>query len=982
MKIRLKLTLAFLAIAMMVAVVGYFAAASSQKILEKTIGNNFTILVADVLADIDRRIDARMETFQEEIRNPYIIQAVSASNKAFENMQDSQAWIHEKDSQWVSVPKAQITPFMHELIDNGVSNYLRENTKFYRDKYDYDVFSEVFVTNKYGANIAQNQKTSDYYQADEEWWQKTKENGMYVSDLEYDDSSDIYSIAVGLRIEGQNGEFLGVIKVVLNIEEISVFLDKAKQSQGQYNTFQLKLLTKDAKVIYSTQGNKDSLPLPANLADSLKDKKNHYSIMEHSSAGSQEPPAGTTLFAFAHSKGFREFEGLGWTLIAEVDTDEIFVPVVQMKVHILIIALAITILSVILGLFVSHTIAHPIQKLTAAVSRVNRNNLNIALDVKSSGEVGQLAETFNTIISDLKATTSSIDELNQQIGERKEAEAKVERQNRFLNSILESLTHPFYVIDTADYRVKLANSAANAENRLLENATCYNLSHGRNMPCDETDHVCPLREVRKTKKAVVVEHIHCDKEGQPLYVEVHAYPVFDDEGNVSQIIEYSLDITNRKIAEEKLLKLLSLHDATLEATADGILVIDLDGKIVTHNQKFLKMWHIPAEMVTSGDNETLLVYVCGQLKNPSAFLDVARRFHSRPEDEAFDILEFNDGRVFERFSKPQMIYGKIVGYVRSFRDITERVKAEETLKQTCTQLEKVNRDLVEMQAQSIQNEKMAAIGQLAAGVAHEINNPVGFVSSNFETLENYGAVFLRLISTYDELVKEIQKSTHTEWAAKGQAIDKVRDDLKIDFITDDIHALFDDSREGLDRITKIIQSLRDFSRIDQVSDFCEYDLNDGIQSSLVVARNQIKNDCEIQTELSEIPPVPCNPGQINQVILNIIVNAAQAIKSQNRGESGKIVIQTLKSDQHIICRITDDGPGIPPEIMTKIFDPFFTTKPVGAGTGLGLSISRDIIVNKHKGELLVDSTIGKGTTFTIKMPLQVEFSQTEKDVTI
>jgi PAS domain S-box-containing protein len=849
MKIRLKLTLAFLAIAMMVAVVGYFAAAGSQKIMQKTIGDHFTVLAADVLADIDRRIHARIETFQEETRNPYIRQAVSASNKVFENMPDSQAWIREKDSQWVSVPKEEITPFMRDIIDNEVSQYLRENTRYYRDKYGCGVFSEVFVTNKYGVNVAQTGKTTDYYQADEVWWQQTKENGIYVSDVEYDDSSGIYSLVTGLRMEDQRGEFLGEIKVVLNIEETGFFVDKARQSQKHYKTFQLKLMTRDARVIYCTRGGQSQEPLSVALADSLRDKKNVYSVMGHSTACDEGHKAGTTLVAVAHSNGFRDYKGLGWILIAEVQAREIFAPVDQMKVDILILSLAITILSVVLGLFISHTIAHPIQKLTVAASRIDRDHLNITLKVKSKDEVGRLAEAFNTMIQDLKETTSSIDDLNWEISERKKA-------------------------------------------------------------------------------------------------------------------------------KNELLKLLSLLEATLDATADGILVIDLDGRIVTHNQKFLKMWHIPPDIVAAGDNEKLLAFVSDQLKDPDAFLSLARRFYSHPENEVFDILEFKDGRVFERFSKSRMIDGKIVGYVRSFRDITDRKKAEDELKKTCAQLEQANKELISTQFQLVQSEKLASIGQLAAGVAHEINNPVGFVSSNFETLENYGSVFLRLISTYDELVKEIQKSAHADWAAKGEAIDKIRNDLKIDFITDDIHCLFEDSREGLDRITKIIQSLRDFSRIDQVSDICEFSFNEGITDTLVVARNEIKYDCDITTDFSDVPPIYCNPGQINQVILNILVNAAQAIKSQDRAESGNIAIKTYKTDESVMCEITDDGPGIPPEIMTKIFDPFFTTKPVGKGTGLGLSISRDIIL-KHKGQLLVNSVVGKGTTFTIKLPRHFEFSQAE-----
>jgi two-component system NtrC family sensor kinase len=322
-------------------------------------------------------------------------------------------------------------------------------------------------------------------------------------------------------------------------------------------------------------------------------------------------------------------------------------------------------------------------------------------------------------------------------------------------------------------------------------------------------------------------------------------------------------------------------------------------------------------------------------------------------------------------------HGKVV-IQATVRDITEQKWAENELIRANKSLEDANASLRGLQSQIIQNEKMAAIGQLAAGVAHEMNNPIGFVASNFETLEGYISKFKNIISMYEEMDKEIQKTAQENLISKCTRVENAWKDLKMDFVLEDIQVLFTESKEGLDRVTKIIQSLRDFSRIDQVTDICEFDLNEGIRDTLIVAKNEIKYDCDIKTDLSEIPAVCCNPGQINQVILNILVNAAQAIKSQNRKEKGHIAIKTFKTDEGVICEITDDGPGIPPEIITKVFEPFFTTKPVGKGTGLGLSISRDIIL-KHKGQLLVDSTVDKGTTFKIQLPLHFEASEPQEE---
>lgn len=317
---------------------------------------------------------------------------------------------------------------------------------------------------------------------------------------------------------------------------------------------------------------------------------------------------------------------------------------------------------------------------------------------------------------------------------------------------------------------------------------------------------------------------------------------------------------------------------------------------------------------------------------------------------------------------------------RLTKENTERKQAEENLRLAYEKLENANRELKEMQSQLVQNEKLASMGQLAAGVAHEMNTPVGFVASNFEALENYVKKFKDLLGMYDTLIRKIETLRKTELLNEAGIIDQSRNEMQIDFILGDIQELFDDSREGLDRVTNIIQSLRDFSRVDQVEEFDEYNLNGGIKATLVVARNEIKYDTDVKTELSDVPAVFCNPMQINQVLLNIIVNAAHAIKSQNREDRGTITIKTYATDEETVCEISDDGPGVAPDKLSKVFDPFFTTKPLGKGTGLGLSVSYDIIVTKHRGELLVDSTVGKGTKFTIKLPIKRKCADYEQEI--
>lgn len=271
-----------------------------------------------------------------------------------------------------------------------------------------------------------------------------------------------------------------------------------------------------------------------------------------------------------------------------------------------------------------------------------------------------------------------------------------------------------------------------------------------------------------------------------------------------------------------------------------------------------------------------------------------------------------------------------------------------------------------LQSQLVQQEKMAGIGQLSAGIAHEINNPLGYTQSNLDTLRKYLdkiKVFLETLKSFEKILPTETNEAVQEFIANIHALRKRN---KIDVISDDIGDIIGESIIGLNRIEKIVKSLLGFSRTSISSEIEDYDLNKGIKDTLAIANNEIKYFATVVEYLGEIPYVKAAGGSINQVLLNLILNAVHAIKETS--QQGILTLKTFEKDGSICFQITDNGAGIPKENFEHLFTPFFTTKPVGMGTGLGLSIAYDIIVHKHAGRIEVESELGVGTTFTVILP--------------
>ncbi len=360
---------------------------------------------------------------------------------------------------------------------------------------------------------------------------------------------------------------------------------------------------------------------------------------------------------------------------------------------------------------------------------------------------------------------------------------------------------------------------------------------------------------------------------------------------------------------------------------------------------------------------------CQQLKQDEQIDDFPVIFVSGQEELVDRIQGFQVGGV-DYLIKPvqrEELLARINTHLSLYRmqKHLEEVVDERTLelKQKSRTLEQANSELKatlarleEAQSRLLQSEKLAAIGQLAAGVVHEMNNPIGYVYSNLGTLDDYVGDMVRLLKRYEHCTDHLAPE-------QAQAITTIRRQIGIDDLIQDLPDLIAETTEGASRAKQIITDLKDFSRMDQ-GEWKRADLHKGLDSTLNIIHNELKYKAEVRKEYGDIPRVDCISSQLNQVFMNFLVNAAHAIE-----ERGMITIRTGVEGQEVWVEVEDTGKGILPENLDKIFDPFFTTKPEGIGTGLGLPISLGI-VNRHGGRIDTNSEVGKGTRFRIWLPIQ------------
>ncbi|BAY30260.1 two-component sensor histidine kinase [Nostoc carneum NIES-2107] len=560
--------------------------------------------------------------------------------------------------------------------------------------------------------------------------------------------------------------------------------------------------------------------------------------------------------------------------------------------------------------------------------------------------------------------------------ERKEAENKLQAQEQFLRSIYDGVPQLIFVVDVlenGEFRFAGCNSSAEKS---------MGMNHAKII--GKTP-----EELLGTLEGAVVRQRYqsCIDAGKEItYEECLTFneqetwwfttlnPLINNQGIIYQIVGTTWDITERKQAEAALQASQHFIQRIADSSPNILYIFDLEEQrnIYANQELETLLGYSNTEIQQMGDNLLPIIMHPGDRERVMLH---HQQFLTTKDGDIVEI-EFRVRRVNGEwcwlycretpFNRDEE--GNIKQILGVSTDITERKQTEIQLQAQAQNLENTLRELQRTQAQLIHSEKMSSVGNMVAGVAHEINNPVNFIHGNLIPASEYVEDLLHLLELYEQY--------YPEPAAEIQA---EIDDMELDFLKEDLIKLLQSMRVGTQRIREIVLSLRNFSRLDE-AEFKLVNIHEGLDSTLMILHHRLKakadnSEIAVIKEYGKLPLVDCYPGQLNQVFMNILSNAIDALEdsSLSNGEeipNPQIRIRTEVVNSNLVAiHIADNGKGIPPGIVSKLFDPFFTTKDVGKGTGLGLSISYQIVVDRHGGKLYCNSAPGKGAEFVLEIPI-------------
>jgi len=911
MKLIHKMILIILLITLLFGVSTILNIKNSTTAFQEIIGKSYSILVTDTIGQIDRNIYNRIEILRSYSKDELLHSTIKESNDIFAALEDIDAYINQNDKEWTAAAPGEITPFMAELIQNDLSREILEKTKFYQKNYGYRVFGEIFITNKYGANVAQTGKTTDYRQNDEIWWQTAVQEGLFISDAAKDVSADMNALSIGVRINNEEGEFIGVIKAVLNIQEVEILIQNVHQQISEESA-DIKLVAQDGTIIiFNTEGFEPFSRLDSEIWENIQQSTGPQYFISKGDLADE----GDELFAWSVSAGYKDFAGLNWLLILEYETEEIFAPVAQMKNNLLISYGVMALLALGVGYFLSRSFSRNITRLRDAMAAVGQGNMGGGITIYSKDEIGELSQSFQMMTLDLAQATIAL----------KDREEKYRVIFDKVANLIVSLDKQGTVIDCNNY----VNQLLGYTPEELIGQSMKKIVHPDYLAAGQQ----ALQSILSLGYSYNNEYKLIRKDGAAVDVSANSTALKDDYGEFYRTLTVVSDITESKQAAEALEnernQLFSMFDA-------------IDEVVYVSDPKTYEMLFMNSVAKAAwGDRVGEKCHkILQKSDTPCSFCSNDKIFgENQGQTYIWEFQNLVNHHWYRCIDKAiHWPDGRLVRFELAI-DFTDQKDAEGKLEQTNRELGQSNRELEVsiLRANQMAEEAMVANrakSEFLANMSHEIRTPMN------------GVIGMTELLLETDLNEEQQDYIETV-SSSAQALMTVLNDI------------LDYSKIESGKLT--IESI-DFDLFQAVNDMAEL--------YAFAARGK---GLEYQVHFADNTPhrVLGDPVRIRQVLSNLIGNALKFTETGYIHIDLNVEEQNEK-ETSVRFSVSDTGIGISAEKQKAIFEKFTqadtsTTRKYG-GTGLGLAISQQL-VELMNGQIGIESQSGAGSTFWFRLTL-------------